>query len=385
MQVRDRHNQELQEQVQTKDREIATHRHHFQQQQEEKNSQIQNTIQTRAVYSKVCDPKVSVRARTATEKQNLTENLSNPECLWDNIFSELMDEAADAVEYLVQEGMLEFIHPKEVSQAVRRSERRFSNVCHFPLMLILTPFKRGRKKANLFASVLEMRFGPLHASLQVGNVILEWNDTSLVAPYLCAFEDEMVRLDMQRHSKWINYTAEHHLTMKKAAEELDFSKQIELVYMIASEKNLIDALIDVIVKYNKHYYYNVIDRNCQHFVLDALHALQVEVPTTLTGKLGQYYKALLKGKTQSVPSEFKTHSDLDKYVMLEVSKGTITDMPQHDLEFILTVYFRFHVESRSKLTGKALDEWQCKESHCRIAEIEEHIRMESMKIHNFQA
>ena len=173
--------------------------------------------------------------------------------------------------------------------------------------------------------------------------------------------------------------------MKKATEELDFSKQIELVYMITSKKkNLIDALIDVIVKYNKHYYYNVIDRNCQHFVLDALQALQVEVPRCLTGKFGRYYKALLKGKTPSVPSEFKTHSDLDRYAMLEVSKGTITDMPQHDLEFILTVYIRFHVESRSKLTGKALDEWQCIESNCCIEEIEKHIRMESLKIHDFQ-
>ena len=59
MQVRDRHNQELQEQVQTKDREITTHRHHFQQQQEEKNSQIQhlqNTIQTLTTQMEVGRP-----------------------------------------------------------------------------------------------------------------------------------------------------------------------------------------------------------------------------------------------------------------------------------------------------------------------------------------
>ena len=59
VQVRDRHNQELQEQVQTKDREIATHRHHFQQQQEEKNGQIQhlqNTIQTLTTEMEVGRP-----------------------------------------------------------------------------------------------------------------------------------------------------------------------------------------------------------------------------------------------------------------------------------------------------------------------------------------
>ena len=204
MQVRDRHNQELQEQVQTKDREIVTYRHHFQQQQDEieaKNGQIQhlqNTIQTLAVFTDVNDSDPNVAVTTATETQNLAENLSNPECLWVNFFSELMDEAAEAVELNVEEEELEFTHSKKVSQAVCRSKRHFGYL--FPLKLILTPLKRSRKKANLFASVLEIRFGPLHASLQVGNVVLEWNDTSLVSPYLCAFEDEL-QLNMQRHSK----------------------------------------------------------------------------------------------------------------------------------------------------------------------------------------
>ena len=90
----------------------------------------------------------------------------------------------------------------------------------------------------------------------------------------------------------------------------------------------------------------------------------------------------MKGRTPSLPHKFKSHSDLDEYVMREV---TITDMPQHDLEFILALYFRFHLESKSKLTDcKALDEWQCKESHCRMGEVEKHIEIKSMKIHNFQ-
>ena len=68
VQVRDRHNQELQEQVQTKDREIATHRHHFQQQQDEieaKNGQIQhqkNTIQTLTTQIEVGRPDLALLA-----------------------------------------------------------------------------------------------------------------------------------------------------------------------------------------------------------------------------------------------------------------------------------------------------------------------------------
>ena len=55
MQVRDRHNQELQEQVQTNDREIATHCHHFQQQKDEIHHQ-KNTIQTLTTQMEVGRP-----------------------------------------------------------------------------------------------------------------------------------------------------------------------------------------------------------------------------------------------------------------------------------------------------------------------------------------
>ena len=60
--MRDRHNQELQEQVLTKDREISTHCDHLQQQQDEigtKNDQIQqlqNTIQTLTTQMEVGRP-----------------------------------------------------------------------------------------------------------------------------------------------------------------------------------------------------------------------------------------------------------------------------------------------------------------------------------------
>ena len=169
--------------------------------------------------------------------------------------------------------------------------------------------------ANIFASMLEMRFGPLHAALQVEEVMLKWNDTSPVSPYLCDAEDRIMELDMQKHSKWVEYTAKHHPKIRKAAQCLDYSEHIELTYKVASEKkNLIDALIAVIIKYNKYYYYNLFDRNCQHFVLDALKALEVNIPKELPGGLREYYTALVKGRTPSVPSKFKTHADLDKYV-----------------------------------------------------------------------
>ena len=329
------------------------------------------------------------QARELGEKQKteLAKALIDPTQLWECYFSGIIDDSANAVEENVEEVKVVPTHSREVVQAQKRGEHRFAGVCHFPLKLIFTPLKQGRRIANTFASILEMQFGPLHAALQVGSVILEWDDSSLVTPYLCSYEDQVMQVDMQPYSEWAKYTGKHHTNIKKALEGLDYGQQIELIYMVSSEKKrLIDALIDVIVHYNKFYYYNLFDRNCQHFVCDALEALEMELPREFMGGLGDYYKALIKGKTPSVPSQFKTHSDLDLYVMQKKEDGFFSGMPQHDLEYLLALYFRFHLESKTKLKGdqKALDEWRCTEELCQAKVVEGRIELQSMAIHNFK-
>lgn len=328
----------------------------------------------------------SVASMTEVEKKGLATSLIDADQLWYDFFSGLTDDALDAVEEEVREMQLEYTHSKEIAQAAKRGERRFSDICNLPLKLILTPLRHRRKVANVFASLLEMRFGPLHVALQVGNVVLEWNDSSLVTPHLCAYEDQVMELDIQPHSEWVEYTTRQHPEMRKAAQELDYSEQIELAYKVSAEKKiLIDALIDLIIEYNKHYYYNLFDRNCQHFVLDALRVLKVRIPKELPGGLGEYYKTLIKGKTPSIPAEFRIHSELDEYVMRQTREGAIDSMSQHDLEFLLALYFRFHLESRAKLNDRpALEAWQCGELQCCMREVEKRIQVESMKIHSFK-
>lgn len=151
------------------------------------------------------------------KKKNLAASLIDPQQLWDNFFSGIVtDDPSDAVEENVRESDLDFTHSKEIAHATKRGEKRFSDVCNLPLKLILTPLRHGRKMASAFASMFEMRFGPLHVALQVGTVVLEWNDSSLVAPHLCAYEDQVMELDMQQHSKWVDYVAQQHPEMSKA-------------------------------------------------------------------------------------------------------------------------------------------------------------------------
>ncbi len=64
-----------------------------------------------------------------------------------------------------------------------------------------------------------------------------WDDSSLVRPYLCDYEDRVIETGVQRHSRWVHYTRQHQPKMKRAVDHLDYNpEQINLIYMVTSEK-----------------------------------------------------------------------------------------------------------------------------------------------------
>lgn len=321
------------------------------------------------------------------KKPDLAAHLIDPKEIKEHYFSCILEEVASwAIDEHIEEGGNR-LEPHEMSPAQKRAEHRFRRVCDLPIKLLLTPLSRQGFPVDRFASFLEMEFGSLHAALQVGDVILEWNDSDLVIPRLCDHGDELIVTDVQAKSDWVKNAAKHHQRMKQAAEKLDFPEQIDLVYVVTAAKNeMIDNLVAVIVKYNKMHYYNVIDRNCQHFVRDALHALEVKEPIELSGQLASYYQALKRGRTPEVPDNLKTHGSLDEYVQEICKNRKIDTMPQHDLEFLLAQYFRFHVDSKSKAndTETPMVEWQCQENKCLMERVEKKIDLHSLQIHKFR-
>ena len=233
-----------------------------------------------------------------------------------------------------------------------------------------------------------MQFGPLHAALQVGDVILEWNDSNLVIPHFCSPEEQLLQADVQGLTKWAEYTATQYKKVNKAVTASDYQKQIELVYHVTAEKHhQIQALVDVIIKYNTTYYYNLFDRNCQHFVIDCLKALGVEKPIQFTGGLREYFKALKEGRSSSVSAKFANHAELDRYMKEKEDSGEIKTMTQNDLEFLLAQCFRFHLEQKSQLQDKNanLSNWVCTESTCCMKQLERQIQFETLRIHSFRA
>ena len=303
-------------------------------------------------------------------------------------FSDILEEcAADVIEEKLDEENPDLLTSMELGKAMERNEHRFAYLCDLPLKVILTPLSRGGRMVSRFANLLEMQFGPLHASLQVGSVILEWNDSHLVVPHMCAHEDELLKSDVQGLTRWAEFTSKQHADVKNAVSESDYQKQIELIYHVTAEKHRqIEALVDLIIKYNKKYYYNLFERNCQHFVMDALKVLGVDNPIQFTGGLSDYFKELKKGRSPTLCGRFASHAELDSYVREKVDNGEIDTMRQNDLEFLLAQCFRFHLKQRSELQDKNADlsDWVCSESTCCMQRLEHCIRFESLRIHNFK-
>ena len=330
----------------------------------------------------------NVSSTRMTPKQ-VAQHLISKEDMSD-YFSALVDHPATmAIEENLTEEKCEFTSTYEESRAQERGEERFTKLYDLPLKLILTPLCVGGRVISKFASLLEMQFGPLHAALQVGDVILEWNDSSLVVPHFAEHDDQLMKTDVRHLTDWVSFTSSEVPRVREAIQSLDYRKQIELIYKVTAEKQrLIDNLVDVIVTYNRQFYYDIIRRNCQHFVMDALKVLGVTEPIKFTGGLGEYFKALKQGRSKALHAKFTNHIHLDDYVREKEQSGEISWLTKHDLEYLLAQYFRYHLEQKTRLQQDnkevELSEWGCEVKGCCMERLEKRIDFESLRIHSFK-
>ncbi len=238
-----------------------------------------------------------------------------------------------------------------------------------PIKLQFTELGRdtllSKPAMDRFTRVLRLAYGPLHAALVVGDVTLEWDDKSLVVPRFGVSEPDL-EVDVTWEAAAMQSITKKGADMNEAIENLDYEEQIHLVYSAtASRGAMIEKLIEVISKYNRMYTYHFLFRNCQAFVLDAMKAMGIEKPPEMSGKLREYFNKLRKG-VKNVPKEYQTHEDLDQYVQDSQRNGKFAKLTQHDKEYLLCIYFKFHQEAASKEEW----EWACKAPNCRKDEVE---------------
>ena len=281
---------------------------------------------------------------------------------------------------------LKFAHEDEkISAQERMCERRDEIVCSIPVQIITTPLES--RMVETFAQFAKPVFGGRHAALRVGNVLIDWNRGNLVYPKhyeevpICIEEDpkhkedpkhnekDRVVIELGDFSKWIMFYDNFKIEYGKLIDKVDLSGEEKLVRRIIRKKEeLLQPLMETITNYNRYYHYNLLHRNCHHFVLAGIRALDYDKNFVLK-----------KMNIDSATEAGFTHSDLDKYVK---SQG-LESMSEGNLEHLLYLYYHFHQTINSREDSESSREdsesskedpksssWQCPEQCCQMENVE---------------
>ena len=303
------------------------------------------------------------KTKSAEELRQVAKRLSDTEELRE-FFSHLTcDPYEQHCVEIEQEKGASFGHSREVQQAQDRAVRRLQPL---PVKLFLFELRTPTSRFfSRFSSLFAFKYGPLHAAIQIGDMVLQWGTTSLVIPERYDPGDPIFQTDFKHATVGAEVTARMQPKVVEAVENMNYSEQIELQFEHAiGMEDMIEKVKKVVVRYNRNYYYNVVLRNCQTFVDDVMKEIGVKnAPQKLTGKLQEYFKLLTAKKSKTIPSDLPTHEDLDKYVR-DLDMSTLT---KHDKEYLLCLYFQFHLEAMK--TEKDPEE-MCRVEGCRMEMIE---------------
>lgn len=261
----------------------------------------------------------------------------------------------------------DFTNERERDAAKKRATARMCRTSEMPIKLKLHSLQQNNlppRFASVFSRVMAMKYGPFHAAIQVGDVTLEWDKSNLIVPHRINMIPDL-QMDIRDGTVAMKCATAKKPEILAAVNELDFNEQIELMYDVTvSRKKMIEELIKVISKYNRIYEYHLIGRNCQTFVTDAMKAMGIVKPPSITGRLKEYFLELKKGKKKA-PDDFSTHEELDRYIKDSQGTGEFDQLTQHDKEFLLCLYFQFHLEAMEKSKGE-----RCTVPTCMMGELE---------------
>ena len=301
------------------------------------------------------------------------KDLTDPESIMNIYFSEIAYQpVAERVDEKIQESNSEFLTSVEEQAGRERSVWRVEDTAKLEVKLLLrrcnAPMGRLARTA---ASILQMEYGPLHTSLLVNNsILLEWNTSSLVVPE---------RYDGVNQHYPIMTSAlqrENHVSLIRYNPE----DEVDLIFQATKTKlDILNALIEVISRYNGLYFYHTITRNCQKFVIDALKAMGCENPPKFEGNLQAYFESLKAGSCQP---QFTSHEELDHYVIANViNSQNERQMSSQEKEYLLGQYFMFHIPNITE--AEQPEKWTCPVQNCQMSNLEAHMEEEKMTMHRF--
>ena len=282
-------------------------------------------------YKSKTDEELRQRAKQLTDVDELQADFSH---LTSGAFEQFADEIAD-------ESGISPVHSMELERAQSRAMRRLDvPAVRLYLFELRTPVSRFFSK---FSKLFAFKYGPLHAAIQVGDMMLQWGTDSLVIPDKYDPADQLFQTDVKERTCVAQVAAEVRPQAMQAIQDSNSQKQIDLQFdLTVGVEDMLNKIKKVVVQYNRYRYYNVVMCNCQTFVNDVMKAIGVKnIPQNLTGKLKEYFEKLTKEKSKFIPVDISTHEELDEFVKsIELSTTS-----QHDKEYLLCLYFQFHLEA----------------------------------------
>ena len=254
------------------------------------------------------------------------------------------------------------------SVATGKVAQRYKKVCEFPVKLVLRV-----KPARCSSSVGEYS---LHTALLISDHLFEWNETSLVIPKVVDFSKQLTLTTRVLYgSEWFTYITCQRSKLEETITSPPDSlhkDEMDLIFELTAKKDdLIMSVIKVIIDYNQNRVYH--DRMCnhRHFIQDVTRALGVnKLPDFGASIKQQLDKSKGQCSRKLSRTDLATHTDLDTFVG-DLGERKLSELAVVDLEYLLGMYFHFHVESWE--SSPSPDQWTCQERNCQLTHIEEQL------------
>ena len=306
--------------------------------------------------------------RTLEEKQTIARRCTEPDEL-KIMFSHLLEVGTNFAMNITSDDY--FLSSAQAFDVQHQSvKQKMAQACSLPVKLSLQKIPEGRiPLIHSFTSRLKFEYGPLHASLTVGDVTLSWGRSSILQPKF----DPRAEADFQAHvgdqGEWDIKKDSYMQQMSMADRHKSKEDKFEVIYDSMSEKSqMIDRLVDVIADYNRNKEYHMFKCNCQHFVQDAMAALSINKSLQFKGRLQQRFEQLTQGKQGKlqVPLELQSHESIDTYVQEHKD-----NLERQDMEYLQCLYFDFHLPAIEESDDP---EWRCDKPECMSEELDRMIR-----------
>lgn len=266
------------------------------------------------------------------------------------------------------------LHLREATEKV---SERYTAFCKFPVKLVLRvkPTQRGAARSG---DVVE---ASLHAALLVSDHLFEWDESSLVIPSKVDLTKQPALATGILHgSEWFTYIINHQTkldaTISSPPDQLH-DQEINLMFdLTAKRDDLINAVLKIIVDYNRNKVYHHRKCNNRHFIQDVTKALGVKKPPALGASLKQQLEKSKRHCSRKLSrTELANHADLDAYVS-DLDEETLNDLTIVDLEYLIGKYFHYHVGSWELCPDP--DQWSCQEVNCQLTKVEEQLERRAL-------